>query len=107
MTTTVPASIFRRYDIRGVVGDTLTPEIAQAVGRAYGSEAADAGIPRIVVGRDGRLSSAELAAALIGGLTATGRDVIDMYGRTRAAGRTSRRLPPTHHTPARARDQLR
>ncbi|MGD8497383.1 MAG: phosphomannomutase/phosphoglucomutase [Chromatiales bacterium] len=76
--TRVPASIFRRYDIRGVVGDTLTPEIAHAVGRAYGSEAVASGNPRVVVGRDGRLSSAGLAEALVRGLTESGLGVIDI-----------------------------
>lgn len=76
--TTVSPSIFRRYDIRGVVGDTLIPEIARAIGRAYGSEAVGRGQRRVVVGRDGRLSSAALAEALIEGLLGTGCDVLDI-----------------------------
>lgn len=74
----VPQSIFRAYDIRGVVGETLTPEIVQQIGFAIGSEAAKRGQGTICVGYDGRLSSPELADALISGLTKTGRDVINI-----------------------------
>jgi len=74
----VPASIFRAYDIRGVVGETLTPEIARLIGRAFGTEAWACGEQSVVVGRDGRLSSESLAAALIEGLRESGRDVIDI-----------------------------
>ncbi|HEX6590646.1 MAG TPA: phosphomannomutase/phosphoglucomutase, partial [Moraxellaceae bacterium] len=70
--------IFRAYDIRGVVGKGLTPELARALGRAIGSEAAARGEVTVVVGRDGRLSGPELAGALIEGLRASGRDVIDV-----------------------------
>ena len=74
----VPASIFRAYDIRGVVGKTLTPEIVYQIGRAFGTEAWQRGEQAIVVGRDGRLSSPEMADALIKGLCESGRDVIDL-----------------------------
>ncbi len=74
----VSASIFRAYDIRGVVGDTLTVDVAYDVGRAFGSEALQRGEQTIVVGRDGRSSSPELADALIQGLCDSGRDVIDL-----------------------------
>lgn len=75
---TPSASIFRAYDIRGVVGETLSAEVAEAIGRAVGSEARDRGLDRIAVARDGRLSGAELLAALTRGLTASGVDVIDV-----------------------------
>jgi len=74
----VPESIFRAYDIRGVVGRTLTPEIVYQIGRAFGTEAWQRGEQAIVVGRDGRLSSQEMADALIKGLCESGRDVIDL-----------------------------
>lgn len=74
----VPASIFRAYDIRGVVGETLTPDIAYQIGRAFGTEAWERGEQSVVVGRDGRLSSESLAKALIKGLCESGRDVIDI-----------------------------
>ncbi len=74
----VPASIFRAYDIRGVVGRTLTPEIIYQIGRAFGTEAWQRGEQAIVVGRDGRLSSEEVADALIRGLCESGRDVIEL-----------------------------
>ncbi|RME34524.1 MAG: phosphomannomutase/phosphoglucomutase, partial [Gammaproteobacteria bacterium] len=73
-----PASIFRAYDIRGVVGRTLTEEGVYRIGLAIGSEAAQRGQQVIVVARDGRLSGPELSAALIRGLRDSGRDVIDI-----------------------------
>ena len=77
-TVDVPQSIFRAYDIRGVVGETLTPEIVQQIGLSVGSEAAKRGQKTLCVGYDGRLSSPELAEALIRGIIATGRDVINV-----------------------------
>jgi len=74
----VPAVIFRTYDIRGVVGETLSSEIVRAIGCAIGTEAYERGQQGIVVGRDGRQSSPELAEALIEGLRESGRDVIDI-----------------------------
>ena len=74
----VPQSIFRAYDIRGIVGETLTTEIVQQIGLSVGSEAAKRGQKTVCVGYDGRLSSPELAEALIKGLVATGRDVINV-----------------------------
>ena len=73
----LPASIFRAYDIRGVVGDTLTPAIVRWIGRAIGAEAHHRGARTLVTGRDGRHSSPELHAALIEGLRESGRDVVD------------------------------
>ena len=75
---TLSLGIFRAYDIRGVVGKTLTPEAVYIIGRAVGSIAHDRGQQRIVVGRDGRESSPDLAQSLIKGLCASGRDVIDI-----------------------------
>ncbi|HJT97065.1 MAG TPA: phosphomannomutase/phosphoglucomutase, partial [Rhodanobacteraceae bacterium] len=74
----IDRSIFRAYDIRGVVGETLTPAVARVLGRAIGSEARDRGLKEIVVGRDGRLSGPDMVEALVGGLRATGIDVIDI-----------------------------
>jgi len=73
-----PASIFRAYDIRGVVGDTLNADIAEAIGRAIGSEARSKSLNRIAVARDGRLSGAEMLTSITRGLTAAGVDVIDV-----------------------------
>ena len=77
-TQTVPASIFRAYDIRGIVDDTLTEPTVELIGRAIGSEAAARGESTVVVARDGRLSGPRLRDALVRGLTAAGRDVIDV-----------------------------
>ena len=74
----VPSSIFRAYDIRGVVGETLTAGIARYIGLGIGAEAAARGEQAIIVGRDGRHSSPELAGALVAGLRESGRDVVDI-----------------------------
>ena len=76
---TFPApEIFKAYDIRGIVGKSLTNEVARSIGQALGSEAREKGIKTIVVGRDGRLSGPDLVAALAAGITATGTDVVDI-----------------------------
>jgi phosphomannomutase/phosphoglucomutase len=75
---TLPREIFKAYDIRGIVGQTLTPEIVERIGRAIGSEAQTRQQPRVVVGRDGRLSGPDLVAALARGLAAAGCEVIDI-----------------------------
>lgn len=72
------ASIFKAYDIRGVVDVTLTTEVVRAVGRVLGSMAREADVKAFCVGRDGRLSGERLADALIEGVLSTGIDVIDI-----------------------------
>ncbi|RZL57058.1 MAG: phosphomannomutase/phosphoglucomutase [Variovorax sp.] len=76
------ASIFKAYDIRGVVPATLDAEIAEALGKAFGSAARAAGEKSVAVGRDGRLSGPSLVEALIRGLVATGVEVIDIGAAT-------------------------
>ena len=73
-----PPEIFKAYDIRGIVGKTLTPQIVEGVGQGLGSEARDRGGQAVCIGRDGRLSGPELAAALARGLQKAGVDVIDV-----------------------------
>src|SRR3954468_13789139 len=75
---TVPAEIFRTYDIRGIVGKTLTAATVRDIGRALGTFARERGAGAFAIGRDGRLSGAELAGALADGLNAAGADVIDI-----------------------------
>ncbi|TCP08541.1 phosphomannomutase/phosphoglucomutase [Caldimonas thermodepolymerans] len=74
----VTASIFKAYDVRGIVGQTLDETVAEHLGRAFGTEARAAGETTVAVGRDGRLSGPALAAALIRGLRSTGVDVIEL-----------------------------
>ncbi len=74
----LPAEIFKAYDIRGIVGKTLTADIVRRIGHALGSLAAEQGQTAIAVGRDGRLSGPELAGALMDGIIAAGIDAIDI-----------------------------
>jgi phosphomannomutase/phosphoglucomutase len=74
----LPPEIFKAYDIRGIVGRTLTPPIVELIGQAIGSEAAARGQKAIAVGYDGRLSGPELAAALARGILKSGIDVIEV-----------------------------
>jgi phosphomannomutase len=74
----VSPSIFKAYDVRGIVPSTLTEEVAEGLGRAFGSAARAEGEKAVAVGRDGRLSGPSLSAALIRGLVSTGVDVIDI-----------------------------
>src|ERR1041384_23142 len=68
--------MFRTYDIRGVVGRSLTPEIVRDIGRALGSLGRERKAPVFAVCRDGRVSGPELVAALTQGLNAAGADVV-------------------------------
>ncbi|MBU6206131.1 MAG: phosphomannomutase/phosphoglucomutase [Alphaproteobacteria bacterium] len=76
MTHQFHPSSLREYDIRGVVGKTLGVEDARAIGRTFGTIVRRAGGKTIAVGRDGRLSSPELEAGLVEGLTASGINVV-------------------------------
>ena len=75
---TVDPAIFRAYDVRGVVGKSLTPTVAKLLGQSIGTVMREKGLREIVVGRDGRLSGPELAGALADGLRLAGIDVIDV-----------------------------
>lgn len=77
-TLEVPQSIFRAYDIRGIVGETLTEDGVRYIGQALGSEILDRGHNEIQVAADGRLSSPMLKKALIEGITSTGCNVLDL-----------------------------
>ncbi|MBS0307577.1 MAG: phosphomannomutase/phosphoglucomutase [Proteobacteria bacterium] len=76
--STLSPSIFKAYDIRGIVGKTLDAAIARQIGLAFGSAVRAKGETSVVIGRDGRLSGPELATALAAGLQASGVDVIDL-----------------------------
>src|SRR5579864_7889026 len=69
-------TILREYDIRGVVGETLSTADARAVGQSFAVVLKEAGGKRIAVGRDGRLSSPEFEAALVAGLAGSGIEVV-------------------------------
>jgi phosphomannomutase / phosphoglucomutase len=77
-----PPEIFKAYDIRGIVGKSLTVNGVRLIGQALGSELLDLGEgkgrPEIAVGRDGRLSGPELAEALMAGIRASGVDVAEI-----------------------------
>jgi len=71
-------ALFREYDIRGIVGKELTEDMAERIGRAYGSRAIRAGAKAVAVGRDGRTSAMQMRAALLKGLLGCGLDVVDI-----------------------------
>lgn len=73
-----PDSVFKAYDIRGIVPDALNPTFARALGRALADQARAQGIPALVIGRDGRLSSPELSQALQDGILDGGINTIDI-----------------------------
>lgn len=76
--STLPQEIFKAYDIRGVVGDTLTEAVVRDIGQAIGSEARDREVDTVVIGRDGRMSGPVLIDSLASGLMAAGCNVIDI-----------------------------
>ena len=79
-TTALPPEIFKAYDIRGIVGKSLTPAIVRAIGQGLGTLALEKSGPEatIAIGRDGRLSGPEFAAALADGIRSTGAGVVDV-----------------------------
>jgi len=74
----LPPEIFKAYDVRGIVGRTLTPPIVESIGQAIGTEALRRNGKAVAIGRDGRLSGPELVAALARGLQKSGANVIDV-----------------------------
>lgn len=74
----ISESIFKAYDIRGIVDDTLTLEAVELIGKAYGSEAKAQSQKTVVIARDGRLSSPKISKALSAGILSTGCDVVDI-----------------------------
>jgi phosphomannomutase/phosphoglucomutase len=104
----VPAEIFRAYDIRGLVGSELTEEIMRLLGRAVGSEAATQGERTCIVARDQRPSGAAFAEALTAGLRESGCDVLDLgiaptplaYYAALARGAASAAIVTASHNPS-------
>jgi phosphomannomutase/phosphoglucomutase len=76
--TPIAPEIFKAYDIRGIVYQSLTADAVRTIGQAIGSEARERGLKTIAIGRDGRLSGPELAGALAAGINAAGVDVVDI-----------------------------
>ena len=74
----ITESIFRAYDIRGIVETALTPDAVEQIGQAFASQSLSQGCDTVVIGRDGRLSSPELAQRLAAGLQKGGANVIDV-----------------------------
>lgn len=105
---TIDPSIFRAYDIRGIVGQDISRETAYWIGRAVGSESQAQGEQRVVTGRDGRLSGPELHEGLIQGLLESGCDVLDLgmvptplvYFGTHQLGASSGVMLTGSHNPA-------
>jgi phosphomannomutase len=101
-------TILREYDIRGVVGETLTAADALALGRTFGSLLHDRGGSTVAVGYDGRLSSPELVAALLDGLRSTGAAVVNigmgptpmLYFATRELGTDAGMMVTGSHNPS-------
>ena len=71
-------NIFREYDIRGIVGKDLTVEVAESIGKAYGTLALEKGCKTVAVGRDGRLTSPDMRDHFVTGVTSTGLNVVDI-----------------------------
>ena len=74
----ISREIFKAYDIRGIVGKTLTPAIVEAIGHALGSEAKQRAQKEICIGYDGRLSGPELSNALSTGIRKAGVNVVNL-----------------------------
>ncbi|SFE55279.1 phosphomannomutase/phosphoglucomutase [Nitrosomonas sp. Nm166] len=74
----IPPGIFKAYDIRGIVGETITASNVEKIGHAIGSEARARNLTTIAIGRDGRLSGSELSQALACGIQKSGIHVIDV-----------------------------
>ncbi len=74
----VASSIFKAYDIRGIVPSTVTDAVAEGIGKAFGTIARLEGETSVAVGRDGRLSGPSLSTALVRGLLSSGLDVVDV-----------------------------
>ena len=104
----IPSSIFKAYDIRGIVEAELTPDIVKLIGKAVGTESIQNGERGIVVGRDGRLSGPELSEALISGLIESGCHVVNIgmvpspvvYFATHTKAATSGVMITGSHNPA-------
>ncbi len=103
-----PAEIFKAYDIRGIVGSTLSTEHAKLIGQAIGTEAVNRGLKKMAFARDGRLSGPELGQAFVQGVTSCGVDVLDVgmvptpvlyYAATEHADGTGVMLTGSHNPP--------
>lgn len=102
------ANIFRAYDIRGIVGQTLTTDVAYRIGQTIGTEADDQGETKMIVAADGRVSSPDILNALVDGLVSTGREVINigfvptplLYFATHNSEATSGVMVTGSHNPA-------
>ncbi len=105
---TVPARIFRSYDIRGLVGSEINEELMNLLGRAVGTDSQELGSSAVLIGRDQRPSSGGFAQALGEGLRASGCDIIDLgvlptpvlYYASHLAGNISAAMVTASHNPA-------
>ncbi|MBK9606773.1 MAG: phosphomannomutase/phosphoglucomutase [Betaproteobacteria bacterium] len=104
----LPQEIFKAYDIRGIVGKTLTPEIVRSIGQGLGTLALEAGCDTLAIGCDGRLSGPELKSALAAGIQASGAHALDIglvttpltyFAATHLATRCSVMVTGSHNPP--------
>ena len=104
----LPPEIFKAYDIRGIVGKTLTPEIVRSIGQGLGTLAQEAGCDTLAIGCDGRLSGPELKSALAAGIQASGANALDIglvttpltyFAATHLATRCSVMVTGSHNPP--------
>lgn len=78
MRAKINPTIFREYDIRGIVGEDITPAVAEAIARAYAAYLAHDGVRQVIVGQDNRASSPNICDAVVKGLLASGCHVVDI-----------------------------
>lgn len=106
--SSIPQEIFRAYDIRGIVGDSFTPDNIYTIGLAIGSETIERGENTIAIGRDGRISGPELLQAMEAGILATGCNVVNIgevttpilyYATTTIGSKSGAMLSGSHNPP--------
>ena len=94
VTAAIDETIFRAYDIRGRIDGQVTPDVVKRIAQAYATRFAQREQPTLVVSRDLRPSSAELAEAIVEGVLSTGVDVVDVLPRLKRSAQVFRHDKP-------------